>query len=115
MFAAKLMVKNAPRVPAGRLGTKVDVDFADGWSGLAEYSHVFKQDKITAFERETDGYNMVNLGVAYSGQLKDQNDYRVYFKANNLLDEDVYSTRHSLPIFHKSVVILRSVFELVSN
>ncbi|MCL6249199.1 zinc piracy TonB-dependent receptor ZnuD [Acinetobacter sp. ANC 4945] len=87
----KIDGENAPRVPAGRLGTKVDVDFADGWSGLAEYSHVFKQDKITAFERETDGYNMVNLGVAYSGQLKDQNDYRVYFKANNLLDEDVYS------------------------
>ena len=87
----KIDGQNAPRVPAGRLGTKVDVDFADGWSGLAEYSHVFKQDKITAFERETDGYNMVNLGVAYSGQLKDQNDYRVYFKANNLLDEDVYS------------------------
>ncbi|WP_313042406.1 zinc piracy TonB-dependent receptor ZnuD [Acinetobacter sp.] len=87
----KIDGENAPRVPAGRLGAKVDVDFADGWSGLAEYSHVFKQDKITAFERETDGYNMVNLGVAYSGQLKDQNDYRVYFKANNLLDEDVYS------------------------
>ncbi|UIJ76271.1 MULTISPECIES: zinc piracy TonB-dependent receptor ZnuD [unclassified Acinetobacter] len=87
----KIDGENAPRVPAGRLGTKVDVDFSDGWSGLAEYSHVFKQDKITAFERETDGYNMVNLGVAYSGQLKDQNDYRVYFKANNLLDEDVYS------------------------
>ncbi|WP_180161596.1 zinc piracy TonB-dependent receptor ZnuD [Acinetobacter sp. YH12040] len=87
----KIDGENAPRVPAGRLGTKVDVDFADGWSGLAEYSHVFKQDKITAFERETDGYNMVNLGVAYSGQLKDQNDYRVYFKANNLLNEDVYS------------------------
>ncbi|WP_180102831.1 zinc piracy TonB-dependent receptor ZnuD [Acinetobacter sp. YH12126] len=87
----KIDGENAPRVPAGRLGTKVDVDFSDGWSGLAEYSHVFKQDKITAFERESDGYNMVNLGVAYSGQLKDQNDYRVYFKANNLLDEDVYS------------------------
>ncbi|WP_180157538.1 zinc piracy TonB-dependent receptor ZnuD [Acinetobacter sp. YH12045] len=87
----KIDGENAPRVPAGRLGTKVDVDFADGWSGLAEYAHVFKQDKITAYEQETDGYNMVNLGVAYSGQLKDRNDYRVYFKANNLLDEDVYS------------------------
>lgn len=87
----KIDGENAPRVPAGRLGTKVDVDFADGWSGQAEYAHVFKQDKITAYEQETDGYNMVNFGVAYSGQLKDRNDYRVYFKANNLLDEDVYS------------------------
>ena len=85
----KIDNENAPRVPSGRLGTKVDVNFADGWSGMAEYFHVFKQDKISAFEQETDGYNMVNLGVAYGGQL-DTNAYRVYFKANNLLDEDVY-------------------------
>lgn len=87
----KIDGENAPRVPAGRLGSKVDVDFADAWSGLAEFYHVFQQDKITAYEQETDGYNMLNLGVTYSGQLKDQHDYRVYFKANNVLDEEVYS------------------------
>ncbi len=38
--------QNAPRVPAGRLGTKVDANFADGWSGMAEYYRVFKQDKV---------------------------------------------------------------------
>ena len=81
---------NAPRVPAGRLGSKVDVDFSDGWSGLAEYYHVFKQDKITAYEQETDGYNMVNLGVAYAAPAFADTNYRVYFKANNLLDEQVY-------------------------
>lgn len=81
---------NAPRVPAGRLGSKVDVDFSDGWSGLAEYYHVFKQDKITTYEQETDGYNMVNLGVAYAAPAFADTNYRVYFKANNLLDEQVY-------------------------
>ncbi|MHA3893506.1 zinc piracy TonB-dependent receptor ZnuD [Acinetobacter sp. GXMZU3951] len=81
---------NAPRVPAGRLGSKVDVDFSDGWSGLAEYYHVFKQDKITAYEQETDGYNMVNLSVAYAAPAFADTNYRVYFKANNLLDEQVY-------------------------
>ena len=86
----KINGENAPRVPAGRVGTKVDVDFADGWSGLAEYSHVFKQDRIAAFEQETSGYNMVNLGVSYAGKYAQDTDYRVYFKANNLLDEDVY-------------------------
>ncbi|MGM7374619.1 TonB-dependent receptor, partial [Acinetobacter baumannii] len=59
---------NAPRIPAGRLGTKVDADFGDGFSGSAEYYHVFNQDKIAAYETETEGYNMLNLGVAYSGQ-----------------------------------------------
>ena len=87
----KIEGENAPRVPAGRLGTKVDASFDDHWSGLAEYYHVFNQDKITSYEQETDGYNMLNVGVSYAGKYAKNNDYRVYFKANNLLDEQVYS------------------------
>ncbi|OIJ38246.1 MULTISPECIES: zinc piracy TonB-dependent receptor ZnuD [Acinetobacter] len=87
----KIEGKNAPRVPAGRLGTKVEADFADGWSGLAEYYHVFNQDKIASYEDETQGYNMVNVGLSYANSLADNNAYRVYFKANNLLDDQVYS------------------------
>ncbi|TCB49806.1 TonB-dependent receptor [Acinetobacter sp. ANC 4779] len=87
----KIDSENAPRVPAGRLGTKVDANFDDHWSGLAEYYHVFNQDEITSYEQETAGYNMLNLGVSYAGQYAKNNDYRVYFKANNLLDEQVYS------------------------
>ena len=87
----KIDNENAPRVPAGRLGTKVEADFADGWSGLAEYYHVFKQDKYTSFEKETQSYNMVNLGVSYAGELNNRHDYRVFLKANNLLNDQVYS------------------------
>ena len=87
----KIEGENAPRVPAGRLGTKVEADFADGWSGLAEYYHVFNQDKIASYENETQGYNMVNVGLSYANSLADKNAYRVYFKANNLLDDQVYS------------------------
>jgi iron complex outermembrane receptor protein len=87
----KIESENAPRVPAGRLGTKVEADFTDGWSGLAEYYHVFNQDKIASYEAETQGYNMVNLGLSYENSLADKNTYRVYFKANNLLDDQVYS------------------------
>ncbi|MCH7336501.1 zinc piracy TonB-dependent receptor ZnuD [Acinetobacter sp. NIPH 2699] len=81
---------NAPRVPAGRLGTKVNADFGDGYSGSAEYYHVFQQDKIAAYETDTQSYNMLNLGVAYSGQYSNVGDYRVFLNANNLLDEKVY-------------------------
>jgi iron complex outermembrane receptor protein len=52
---------------------------------------VFNQDKIASYEHETNGYNMVNVGVSYAGQYAKNNDYRVYFKANNLLDDQVYS------------------------
>lgn len=82
---------NAPRIPGGRLGTRVSADFGDGFSGLAEYFHVFKQDKFAAFENETAGYNMVNLGLAYAARASNRTDYRVYVKANNLLDETVYN------------------------
>ena len=82
---------NAPRVPAGRLGTRVNAGFTDNWSGTAEYYHVFNQDKFAAYETETQGYNMVNLGLSYAGQYAKNNDYRVYFNANNLLDDQVYS------------------------
>ncbi|WP_180072060.1 zinc piracy TonB-dependent receptor ZnuD [Acinetobacter sp. YH12200] len=87
----KIEAENAPRIPAGRLGSKVEADFADGWSGLAEYYHVFNQDKIASYEEETQGYNMVNVGLSYTNTLADNNAYRVYFKANNLLDDQVYS------------------------
>lgn len=87
----KIDGENAPRVPAGRLGAKVNAGFAGGWSGTAEYSHVFKQDEFAAYEQETAGYNMLNLGLAYAGKYSQAGDYRVYFNANNLLDNQVYS------------------------
>lgn len=86
----KIDNENAPRVPAGRLGTKVNADFGDGFSGSAEYYHVFQQDKIAAYETDTQSYNMVNLGVAYTGKYSNVGDYRVFLNANNLLDDQVY-------------------------
>lgn len=82
--------ENAPRVPAGRLGTRVNADFDDHWSGSAEYFHVFNQDKYASYEQETDGYNMVNIGVAYKYALSDKQEAKVFLNANNLLDETVY-------------------------
>ena len=86
----KIDNENAPRVPAGRLGTRVNADFGDGFSGSAEYYHVFQQDKIAAYETDTQSYNMLNLGVAYSGNYGNVGDYRVFLNANNLLDDQVY-------------------------
>ena len=86
----KIENDNAPRVPAGRLGTKLNADFDDHWSGSAEYYHVFQQDKIAAYETDSQSYNMLNLGVAYSGNYSNVSDYRVFLNANNLLDDQVY-------------------------
>ena len=86
----KIEDENAPRVPAGRLGTRINADFDDHWSGSAEYSHVFNQDKLASFEQETQGYNMVNVGFAYKYPLSNKQQAKVFFNANNLLDENVY-------------------------
>lgn len=94
----KIDGQNAPRIPAGRLGTKVNAQFDDAWSGSAEYYHVLKQDKISAHEQDTQAYNMVNLGLNYTGQYGQQNTYRIALKANNLLDDQVYS--HSSFLAH---------------
>ena len=81
---------NAPRVPAGRIGTRINADFDAHWSGSAEYAHVFNQDKIAAYETETSGYNLVNLGIAYTYPLSNQQQAKVFFNANNLLDQTIY-------------------------
>lgn len=86
----KIDNENAPRVPAGRLGSKVDAKFDDHWAGSAEFYHVFKQDKVNAYEYPTAAYNMLNLGISYTGQYQAAQEYRVFLNANNLLDEKVY-------------------------
>ena len=86
----KIDSDNAPRVPAGRLGTRINANFDDHWSGSADYSHVFNQDKFAAYEHKTQGYNMVNVGLSYKYLLSDRQEAKVFFNANNLLDEQVY-------------------------
>lgn len=88
---------NAPRIPAGRVGTKLNASFDDHWSGNAEFYHVFQQDKISAYEYETPSYNMLNLGVAYTGQYNAVQEYRIFLNANNLLDQQVYQHASFLP------------------
>ena len=86
----KIDSDNAPRIPAGRIGTRTNANFDEHWSGSAEYAHVFNQDKIAAYETETSGYNLVNLGIAYTYELSNQQQAKVFFNANNLLDQTIY-------------------------
>lgn len=81
---------NAPRIPGGRLGTRIKADFGQGYSGTAEYYHVFNQDDIANYETDGKGYNMLNMGLAYDGHINQKTGYQLYAKANNLLDSKVY-------------------------
>ena len=75
-----------PRIPADRLGVRLDQRFTTALSGQLEFYRVQRQDDLAAYETETGGYNMLGASLGYSGSLN-QADYLLYLKANNLLDE----------------------------
>ncbi|MBW8455506.1 MAG: TonB-dependent receptor [Pseudomonas sp.] len=75
-----------PRIPADRLGVRLDQSFTPALNGQLEFYRVQRQDKLADYESETGGYNMLGASLGYSGSLS-QTDYLLYLKANNLLDE----------------------------
>ena len=81
--------RNLPRIPAYRIGTRLDAAW-QAWEGEAELYRVGSQHRVAAFETTTSGYNMLNLGISYnvrSGRFP----YQFYLKANNLTDKLAYS------------------------
>ena len=81
--------RNLPRIPAARLGVKVDGDW-NQWHGMAEFYRVGKQDKLAEYETETAGYNMLNIGAHYSTRIGGV-PTQFYARLNNLTDELAYS------------------------
>lgn len=75
-----------PRIPADRLGARVDQRFTSAVQAQLEFYRVQQQDHVALYETETAGYNMLGARLSYSGALQNA-EYLVYVKANNLLDE----------------------------
>jgi iron complex outermembrane receptor protein len=76
---------NLPRIPAGRLGARVEGERGP-ISGELEYARTFDQDRIAAFEERTPGYNMINATLAYTITAGDR-EFHIYLRGQNLLDE----------------------------
>lgn len=77
---------NIPRIPPGRIGTRIDGRL-DGWSAYLQYYHVFGQGHVAPFETGTPSYNMVDAGIAYGGSFAPGTSYELYLRANNLLNQ----------------------------
>ncbi len=75
-----------PRIPADRLGVRLEQRFGMALDGQLEFYRVQRQDRLADHETETGGYNMLGAGLSHGGSLE-QADYLVYLKASNLLDE----------------------------
>ncbi|WP_324740216.1 TonB-dependent receptor [Tsuneonella sp. CC-YZS046] len=77
---------NLPRIPAARLGVRVD----GKWGPLSadvEYYHVFEQDRIAAFETRTSGYDMLNATLAYKLELGPSANVELFLRGTNLANE----------------------------
>lgn len=80
---------NLPRIPAGRIGAKLDGEWR-GWHGMAEVYRVATQDDVAAFESRTSGYNMLNLGTHYNTRIAGL-PAMLYARLNNVTDELAFS------------------------
>ncbi|WP_338762626.1 TonB-dependent receptor [Massilia sp. METH4] len=80
---------NIPRIPAGRIGVKLDGEWR-GWHGMVEAYRVATQDDLASYESRTDGYNMLNLGTHYNTRIAGQ-PVQFYARLNNVTDELAFS------------------------
>ncbi len=105
---------NLPRIPAGRLGGRVDGKWA-GLSGELEYYHVFEQSRIAAFETATPGYDMLNATLAYKLDLGTSRTVELFARGTNLTNALAYNhasfIKNAAPLRGRNVVVgLRGTF-----
>ena len=75
-----------PRTPPLRFGTHLSYQTETLTANL-DVTHYAKQDRISEFETETDGYTLVDAFVSYDMQLMSQ-DVSLYLKGTNLTDTE---------------------------
>ncbi|GGH53822.1 outer membrane protein [Comamonas phosphati] len=78
-----------PRIPAQRWGLRVDGRI-QGWDTMAEWVQVLKQNRTAAYETETPGYGVLNLGASYRWK-SGANTWQVYVKGQNLTNKLAYA------------------------
>lgn len=81
--------RNLPRIPARRLGVKLDGEW-NQWHGMVEFYRVGKQDKVADYESATAGYNMLNLGTHYATRIGGI-PAQFYARLNNVTDKLAYN------------------------
>lgn len=97
-----------PRIPSARAGLRLDANW-NAWEGQAEWVQVARQNRMAAFETETPGYGMLNVGLAYNGQRSGGQPWQVYVKGNNLTDRLAFShtsfIKSAAPLMGRSITV----------
>ena len=76
---------NLPRIPPRRVGASVDY----AWNPISanlSWTHFGRQNKVTAPETSTDGYNWINANINYRLPFN-QTELTLFIKVENLADE----------------------------
>ncbi|AKM09103.1 TonB-dependent receptor [Croceicoccus naphthovorans] len=105
---------NLPRIPAGRLGGRVDGVFGPLY-GDVELYQVFEQGRIASFETRTSGYTMINATLAYSFDIGERANAELFLRGTNLANELAYNhasfIKDAAPLRGRSLLIgLRAGF-----
>lgn len=88
--------RNAPRVPAPRLGLRLSSKFDNHLSSELEFYRVFAQNKASKLEQPTQGHNILNAGLGYEGKAGGYR-YSAFIKGYNLLNAAAYNHASHLP------------------
>lgn len=104
---------NLPRIPAGRLGARLDGQWGPV-SAEFEYYRVFDQSKTADFEASTSGYNMLNATLAYTLPIAEART-ELFVRGTNLTNDLAYNhasfIRNASPLRGRNVVVgLRAAF-----
>ena len=75
-----------PRIPADRVGVRLDQRLTGSLSAQLEASQVMRQDNIADYETETGDYTLLGAGLSWTGQVG-ESDLLLYLRGNNLLNE----------------------------
>ena len=78
--------EHVPRIPPVKVGATFRYDFS-AFSADLSFVHYQKQDKVSENELPTDGFDIVDLELAYRLPFA-QDELFVFFKGKNLLDEE---------------------------
>ncbi|VFR42837.1 Zinc-regulated outer membrane receptor [plant metagenome] len=104
---------NLPRIPAGRAGVRLNADWQQ-WGSELTFTRVFRQSRVTSYESETPGYNLLDALVTYDTDIGNARA-QVYLRGNNLLNELAYNHTSFIsrlaPLPGRSVMLgLRTTF-----
>ncbi len=79
---------NLPRISPSRIGGKLTWR-SDRWYIDGGATHVFKQDRIAAFETTTPGYTRIDASVRYRWAYASNRSADIYLLGKNLSDRDL--------------------------